>query len=41
MVEGDDVEELDEHPRTSHSPRSAGEVTGVEHDLEVKTLDLI
>jgi hypothetical protein len=23
-----------EHPRISHSPRSAGEVTGVEHDHE-------
>jgi hypothetical protein len=41
MVDGDDIEEVEEHPRTSHSPRSAEEVAGVEHDLEAKTLDLI
>jgi hypothetical protein len=31
MVDGGDVEE---HPRTSHSPRSVGEVAGVEHEHE-------
>jgi hypothetical protein len=28
------VEDLDKPPRTSHSPRSVGEVTRVEHDHE-------
>jgi hypothetical protein len=27
MVDVEDVEEVKEHPRTSHSPRSAEEVT--------------
>jgi hypothetical protein len=41
MVEGDDIEEIEEHPRTSHSPRSTGEFAGVEHDSKAKTLDPI
>jgi hypothetical protein len=31
--------EVEENPRTKHSPRSAGEVAGVEHDFKAKTLD--
>jgi hypothetical protein len=34
MVDGGDVEEVEEHPRTNYSPRSAGEVAGVEHGHE-------
>jgi hypothetical protein len=33
------VEEVEEHPRTSHSPRSAGENARVEHDFKAETLD--
>jgi hypothetical protein len=41
MVDVEDIEEVEEHPRTSHSPRSAEEVIGVEYDLKLETLDPI
>jgi hypothetical protein len=34
-----DVGEVEEHPRTSHSSRSAGEVAGAKHNFKAKTLD--
>jgi hypothetical protein len=34
MVDGGDVEEVEEHRRTSHNPRSIGEVAGVGHNHE-------
>jgi hypothetical protein len=35
----EEAEQVEEHPRASHSPRSAEEVAGVEHDFKTKTLD--
>jgi hypothetical protein len=34
-----DVEEVEEHPRTSHSSKSAREVVGAKHNFKAKTLD--
>jgi hypothetical protein len=34
MVDGGDIEEVEEHRRTSHNPRSIGEVARVEHNHE-------
>jgi hypothetical protein len=36
MVEGDDIEEVEEHPRTGHNPMSTGDIAGVEQDSKAK-----